>query len=95
MRAYEDVSQGASNISAQQKIAQGIQDNGLGNGGSMLFGMNMAQNIGHQGQPASTPSSSISFDEQIETLIELKELVDLGILKQEEFDAKKKEIMRI
>ncbi|MGG3562748.1 SPFH domain-containing protein [Neobacillus rhizosphaerae] len=93
MRAYEDVSQRASNIAAQQKIAQGIQDNGLGNGGGMLFGMNMAQNIGTQGQPASTPSSSMSFDEQIETLKKLKELVDMGVLTKEEFDAKKKEIM--
>ncbi|WP_458413058.1 SPFH domain-containing protein [Schinkia sp. CFF1] len=93
MRAYEDVSQRASNIAAQQKIAQGIQDNGLGDGGAILFGMNMAQNIGPQGQPASTPSSSMSFDEQIETLKKLKELVDMGVLTQEEFDAKKKEIM--
>jgi membrane protease subunit (stomatin/prohibitin family) len=93
LRAYEDVSQRASNIAAQQKIAQGIQDNGLGNGGGMLFGMNMAQNIGPQGQPISTPSSSMSFDEQIETLKKLKELVDMGVLTQGEFDAKKKEIM--
>lgn len=93
MRAYEDVSQRASNIAAQQKIAQGIQDNGLGDGGGMLFGMNMAQNIGPLGQPTSTPSSSMSFDEQIETLKKLKELVDMGVLTQEEFDAKKKEIM--
>lgn len=93
MRAYEDVSQRASNIAAQQKIAQGIQDNGLGTGGGMLFGINMSQNIGPQGQPASTPSSSMSFDEQIETLKKLKELVDMGVLTQEEFDAKKKEIM--
>lgn len=41
MKAYEDVSQRASNIAAQQKIAQGIQDIGLGNGGDMLFGMDM------------------------------------------------------
>lgn len=93
MRAYEDVSQRASNIAAQQKIAQGIQNNGLGNGGGMLFGMNMAQNIGSQGQPVATQSSAMSFDEQIETLKRLKELVDMGVLTQAEFDAKKKEIM--
>lgn len=93
MRAYEDVSQRASNIAAQQKIAQGIQNNGLGNGGGMLFGMNMVQNIGSQGQPVATQSSAMSFDEQIETLKRLKELVDMGVLTQAEFDAKKKEIM--
>lgn len=32
----------------QQKIAQGIQNNGLGDGGGMIFGMNMAQNLGVQ-----------------------------------------------
>lgn len=93
MRAYEDVSQRASNIAVQQKIAQGIQNNGLGNGGGMLFGMNMAQNIRSQGQPVATQSSAMSFDEQIETLKRLKELVDMGVLTQAEFDAKKKEIM--
>jgi membrane protease subunit (stomatin/prohibitin family) len=93
IRAYEDVSQRASNIAAQQKIAQGIQDNGLGNGGGMLFGMNMAQNIGSQGQPASASAvSKMTIDEQIETLKKLKELVDMGVLTQEEFCAKKKEI---
>lgn len=92
IRAYEDVTQRASDIAAQQKIAQGIQDNGLGNGG-MLFGMNMAQNIGSQGQPATTPPAlKMSFDEQIETLRKLKELVDMGVLTEEEFSAKKKEI---
>jgi hypothetical protein len=35
----------------------------------------------------------MSFDEQIETLKKLKDLLDAGILTQEEFDAKKKEIM--
>lgn len=59
----------------------------------MLFGMNMAQNIGAHGQPATTQSSSMSFDEQIETLKKLKELVDMGVLTQAEFDAKKKENM--
>jgi membrane protease subunit (stomatin/prohibitin family) len=93
MRAFDDVSQRTANIAAQQKIAQGIQDNGLGNGGDMIFGMNMAQNIGPQGQPAASPRAAMSFDEQIETLKKLKELVDMGVLTQEEFDAKKKEIM--
>lgn len=42
--AYEGVSQQAGNMAAQQRIAQGIQDNGFGDGG-MLLGMNMAQAI--------------------------------------------------
>ena len=92
MKAYEDVSQRTSNIAAQQKIAQGIQDNGFGYLGGMIMGMNVAQGLGAQAEPKQT----LSFDQQIETLKKLKklkELLDAGILSKEEFDAKKKEIM--
>ena len=88
--AYEGVSQQASNKAAQQRIAQGIQDNGLGDGGGMLFGMNMAQGLNSNGQPNT---QALSLDEQIETVKKLKDLLDSGILSQEEFDAKKREIM--
>ena len=88
--AYEGVSQRASNAAAQQKIAEGIQENGLGDGGGMLFGMNMAQSIGAQGQ---MQQAGMSMDEQIETVKKMKDLLDAGILTQEEFDVKKKEIM--
>lgn len=96
VRAYEDVSQRAANVAAQQMIAQGVRDNGLGDGGGMLFGMNLAQSLNPQN--ASSPSSqgspsATSFDDQIETLKKLKDLLDLGILSQQEFDAKKREIL--
>lgn len=90
LKAYDDVSMKASNIAAQQKIAQGIQDNGLGNMGGMVFGMNMAQGLS---PTAAQQSSSSSLDEQIANMKKLKELVDAGILTEEEFNAKKKEIM--
>lgn len=90
LKAYDDVSMKASNIAAQQKIAQGIQDNGLGNMGGMVFGMNMAQGLS---PTAAQQSSSSSLDEQIANLKKLKELVDAGILTEEEFNAKKKEMM--
>ena len=48
LKAYEDISQRTSNIATQQKIAQVIQNNGLGGGGGMIFGMNIAQNLGVQ-----------------------------------------------
>ncbi|MGB3415019.1 MAG: SPFH domain-containing protein [Microbacteriaceae bacterium] len=98
--AFEGVSQQASNIAAQQKVAQGVQDHGLGDGGGMLFGMNLAQAINPLNaapvREVSTPSTapnSLSFDEQIETVKKLKELFDSGILSQEEFETKKKQIM--
>ncbi|MCC8140801.1 MAG: SPFH domain-containing protein [Lachnospiraceae bacterium] len=93
VRAYEEVSQRASDIAAQQKIAQGIQENGLGNAGGMVFGMNMAQEFGAKVE--TKVQSTMSFDEQVEALKKLKELVDMEILTQEEFDKKKKEIMEM
>ena len=121
--AYEGVSQTAGNMAAQQQIAQGIQNNGFGDGGGMLLGMNMAQAINpmaaqpqpQQPQPqaalaaesmggadtatsgagaaASSHAASMSVAEQVETLKKLKELVDIGILSQEEFDMKKHEVL--
>jgi membrane protease subunit (stomatin/prohibitin family) len=91
IKAYDDVSQKASNISAQQKIAQGIQNHGFGDGAGMIFGMNVAQNLSPQAENQST----MSLDEQIEAVKKLKELLDAGILSQEEFDLKKKEVMRL
>jgi len=101
LKAYEGVSQEASNIAAQQKIALGIQDNGLGDGGGLIFGMNLAQSISPQtAAPASSqPASSVSakpvftVDEQIEMVKRLKDLLDAGILSQTEFEVKKKEVM--
>jgi len=97
VKAYDDVSQQASNIAAQQKIAQGIEDNGLGKGGGMVFGMNMAQNMGmtaQQSVQAPPPqANAMSLDEQMSAVLKLKDLLDAGILTQEEFDIKKKEIM--
>ena len=78
-----------SNIAAQQKIAQGVQNNGLGDGGGMIFGMNVAQNLGVQAEI----KQSMSLDEQIEIVKKLKDLLDAGILSQDEFDAKKREIL--
>ena len=117
--AYDDVSEKASNIAAQQKIAEGIKENGFGDMPGMAFGMGFVNTLGPQGQqqtPLSPPQSTasaqpvetaqdspvqpkkmekpaLSLDEQIEALKKLKELVDAGILTQEEFDIKKKEIM--
>ncbi|MDQ0154137.1 SPFH domain-containing protein [Robertmurraya andreesenii] len=91
IKAYDDVSQKASNISAQQKIAQGIQNHGFGDGAGTIFGMNMAQNL----SPQAEIKNAMSLDEQIEIVKKLKELLDAGILSQEEFDLKKKEVMML
>jgi membrane protease subunit (stomatin/prohibitin family) len=132
---YEGITQEASNMSAQQKIAEGLQNHGFGDVGGMIMGMNMANTVGRQAQKVvmpvqshSTDSESVqskeseaprntetpvqnqssnekiiksdsedepelTFDEQISMLKQLKELVDAGILTEEEFNAKKIQIM--
>ena len=89
MKAYENITQRASDIAAQQKIAEGIQTHGLGDGAGVVVGMSSAQavagNLGGQ--------QKLSLDEQIQMVRKLKELVDDGILSQEEFELKKKEVM--
>lgn len=124
LMAYEDISMKASNIAAQQKIAEGVQEHGFGDAGGMMLGMGFAGGVNPMtgampGQnvaptqpepaalapaaqaaapavpPAQTPATQApqSMSEKVETLKSLKELLDAGILTQEEFDAKKKQIL--
>ena len=88
LKAFDDVSQKSSNIAAQQKSRIRNRTTWAGRWCGMIFGMNMAQQLDEK---ATKPS--LSFDEQIEALTKLKSLLDAGILSQEEFDRKKKEIM--
>ncbi len=93
LKAYEDVSQKASNIAAQQAIAEGIKNNGLGESGNMIYGMNFAQGLNVVDAQQNNSNSLMDLDKQIENVKKLKELLDAGILTQEEFDKKKKELM--
>ncbi len=99
LSAFEGISQQASNVAAQQKIAQGVQNHGLGDGAGLLFGMNLAQGLSAQAAPAPqaptppAPAAGPSLDEQIEAVKKLKELLDAGILSQDEFDTKKRQVM--
>ena len=94
-KVYENVSQQSSNIAAQQKIAQGVQDHGLGNIPGMMFGMGLVQGLNPQNVAQTEPKATVSIDQQIETLKKLKDLLDVGILSEDEFNAKKKEIIGI
>ena len=93
LSAYSDIPLKASDIAAQQKIAQGIQEHGLGNMGGMIFGMNIAQNLGMNARGANNETSNSSINQQLELLKKLKDALDDGILTQEEFDIKKKEVL--
>lgn len=91
--AYEGITQRAADIAAQQRIAQGVQEHGLGDGAGMMFGVGLAQNLSPQNASHVRGTDGASVGEQIETVKKLKELLDAGILTQEEFDAKKHQVM--
>lgn len=92
--AFESVSQRASSIAAQQKIAGGVQEHGLGDGGGMLFGMNLAQSMNPQNAaPTGEAAAAPTLDAQLETVKKLKELLDAGVLTEDEFLAKKREVL--
>ena len=103
VRAYEGVSTQAGNMAAQQMIAEGVRENGLGDGGNMLFGLGLAGSLNPQNASQATGATvpdqdsdaklTPSVDDQVETLKKLKELVDMGILTPEEFAAKKKQLL--
>jgi membrane protease subunit (stomatin/prohibitin family) len=103
VRAYEGVSAQAGNMAAQQMIAEGVRENGLGDGGNMLFGLGLAGSLNPQNASQTTDAAALSkdidakptpsIDDQVETLKKLKELVDVGILTPEEFAAKKKQLL--
>ncbi|KFI64254.1 SPFH domain-containing protein [Bifidobacterium cuniculi] len=109
--AYENISAQAGNMAAQQRIAQGVQENGFGDAGGMMLGMGFAQgvnpmtgamsgqtvaaagNAGATGGTDNATAAAPSMGEQVEMLKSLKELLDAGILTQDEFDAKKQQIL--
>lgn len=104
VRAYEGVSTQAGNMAAQQMIAEGVRENGFGDGGNMLFGLGLAGSLNPQNASQATEEAAHakdvdarpaapSVDDQVETLKKLKELVDMGILTPEEFAAKKKQLL--
>ncbi len=89
LSAYSDIPQKAADISAQQKVAQGVQNHGFGDMGGMLYGVNLAQSLDMN----ASKNNNSSVDQQLEILSKLKKALEEGILTQEEFDAKKKEIL--
>jgi len=73
---------------AGMAVGGAVGQNIAGTMNNMISGINVSQPI------STTPSKSVmSLNEQIETVKKLKELVDSGILSEDEFEKKKKEIM--
>lgn len=94
-KVFEDVSQKSSNIAAQQKIAEGVKSHGFGDAGGMMFGMGMIQDIDKKNASQTDTNNRLSINEQIEAVKKLKELLEEGILTEEEFNLKKNEVMSL
>lgn len=92
-KVYENVSQESSNIAAQQKIAGGVQDHGLGDMPGMALGMGIVKDMTTHNETKKEDKQSLSLDEQLNMVKKLKDLLDAGVLSEEEFDFKKKEIL--
>ena len=86
VRAFEGVSQKAADISAQQNISEGIKEHGLSDGAGTIIGLNIAKAVGE-------PSKDSSIDDQMALVRKYKELLDEGILTEEEFNKKKAEVL--
>ena len=83
--AFSNLDSKVSDVAFKQKIASGIEKNGIGEGGVVLA-MDMMKNL-------SSDNSKSDIQEQIKLVKELKVLLDEGILSKDEFESKKKEIM--
>ncbi len=100
--AFENISQSAGDIAYKQKVGEGVKEHGFGDGAGIIMGMNVAQDINSNrliepGQEGDLKKATVglSIDEQIETIKKLKELMDAGLLTQDEFELKKKEVMKL
>lgn len=90
--AFANIPTDAANVAAQQKIAQGVENHGLGDGGGLMLGANIA---GTMGNPMATPAQSSApvAPSPVEKLKQLKEMLDVGLISQTDFDTKKAEIL--
>lgn len=87
------------------EAVKGVVEDGIA--GSILGGIGKKMSKGMRGVtkglvmstkvteslPETQSSKTMSYDEQIETINKMKALLDTGVLTQEEFDLKKKEIL--
>ena len=79
----ENEKQSENNISG--KISKGFND--IGTGITGFFGK-----LGKKNEPAK---EAVTYDEKLESIKKLKELLDIGAITQEEFEAKKKELLEL
>lgn len=85
-RVFKDVSAKEANLATQESLVEGATKTGLGSIFGTIFGHKLMQEEKEE-------TGDLSYEKQIETLKKFKHLLDEGIITQEEYDAKKKEIM--
>ena len=79
-------------------LENGMVGSAIGGIGKLTKAAKIAKTAKEIGQALDVPAKqaqTVSYDEQLESLNKLKNLFDAGVLTQEEFDAKKKEILGI
>lgn len=107
LKAQAEMSQNVEDMEKYMKFMQGLSMEKMagkeGGGGNMMnnmmemgLGLNMANMMGNMNNPnnqnTNTPKAE-SKDEVMKMLKELGELKEAGVLTQEEFDAKKKDLL--
>lgn len=97
IETLESIDEGEAESTHSGKLSQfaNVAKNGIEDGWKKASsGATSLLNKVKSGKPKREAEDAlVSYDEKIETLRKLKQLVDEGILSQEEFDAKKKEIL--
>ncbi|MBQ5475293.1 MAG: SPFH domain-containing protein [Lachnospiraceae bacterium] len=84
--AYGATSKKASDIAFMQNVGQGVKANGLGDAAGFMMGMNLFENM-------KSDKAELAFDNQVEMVKKLKELLDIGAISEAEFDIKKRDIL--
>lgn len=108
--AYANVEQRTADIAAQQKIAGSIERNGFGDAGGLILGTTAAQSfispmeraVGSSPLSVADSSSAVkdsqnteNIENEVIAITKLSELLKEGLLTQEEFDTKKKQILKL
>ena len=89
--AYDGVSNESIDAAAKINISEGIKNNGLGNS---VFGTLSSADFVAEIMTNKNRADDKEINNHIETLVKLKELLDSGVITQEEFEKEKKKLLK-
>lgn len=96
VKKVDALSGARGNAFMQQSVARGLEAAGSNGGGSAMAFMGMGMNaaggiMGNLQQPVNTPETKT--EDPMEKLKKMKEMLDAGLITQEDYDAQKKKIL--